>query len=91
MALWERDYMLERDKRRVTSDESPCRRQSTSQADPPWMKIIVGLCLLAVLSAFFVREYRKTHQQPVKRVIRSPEVTKPKQQDQKPPKPIHFI
>lgn len=42
------------------------RRQPAprSRNDPAWMRIVLGLCVFAVLCALFVREYRRTHPAP---------------------------
>lgn len=100
MGLWERDYMHERWRKMhadYRSDESGelkaprKRRPSGTLPDPPWLRIISWLCIAAVVTAFAVREYERRHPKPPKRVIRSPEVTEPKQEREKPAKPFDFF
>lgn len=107
MGIWERDYMRERARQRyrewlnspppyrtdkfgelkALKDRGPSRQMP----DPPWLRIIVWLCIAAVLTAWAVREYERRHPKPAKRVVRSPEVAEPKQEDEKPAKPFDFF
>lgn len=97
MSLWERDYMRERARQRYRewlNSPPPYRTDklpSRQMADPPWLRIIVWLCIAAVVTALGVREYERRHPKPTKRVIRSPEVAEPKQEEEQPAKPFDFF
>ncbi|MFZ5548658.1 MAG: hypothetical protein ACOZJX_08180 [Pseudomonadota bacterium] len=92
MGVWERDYMREREQQRYREWlKSPPPGKSRTPADPPWLRIIVWLCIAAMLTAWGVREYERRHPKPTKRVIRSPKIAEPKQEDEKPAKPIDFF